>query len=112
MKKNTPDTIAQNIKKSRLLNNMTQEELAQHLNLDPQYYAQLERGDRNFTLQRVISICHLFHIGIEDIIDTSGESAPETKELLQSLNRKMHSLSYVQLLSLNKFIEEILPYIK
>ena len=29
MKKNTPDAIAQNIKKYRLLNNMTQEELAQ-----------------------------------------------------------------------------------
>ena len=112
MKKNTPDAIAQNIKKYRLLNNMTQEELAQHLNLDTQYYAQLEHGERNFTLQRVISICHLFHIGIEDIIDVSDENAPETRELLRSLNRKMNSLSYVQLLSLDRFIEEIVPYIK
>lgn len=62
MNKNTPDTIAQNIKKYRPLNNMSQEELAQHLNLDTQYYAQLERGERNFSLWRVISVCHLFHI--------------------------------------------------
>lgn len=112
MKNNTPDSIAQNIKKYRLLNNMTQEELAHHLDLDTQYYAQLERGERNFTLQRVVSICRLFHIGIEDIIDVSADGLSDTKELLQSLNRKMSSLSYVQLLSLDKFIDEIVPYIK
>ena len=95
MNKNTPDTIEQNIKKYCPLNNMPQEELAQHLNLDTQYYAQLERGERNFTLRRVISVCPLFHIGIEDIIDVYAESAPETQELLQSLNRKMNSLSDV-----------------
>ena len=38
MNKNEPDSVARNIKKYRLLNKMTQEELAQHLNLDPQYY--------------------------------------------------------------------------
>ncbi len=112
MNKNEPDSVARNIKKYRLLNNMTQEELAQHLNLDPQYYAQLERGERNFTLQRVVSVCRLFRIGIEDIIQIPSDSADETQELLQSLHKKMGALSYVQLLSLDKFIEDIVPYIK
>ena len=112
MKKHEPDPIAQNIKKYRLLNNMTQEELAQHLNLDTQYYAQLERGERNFTLQRVVHICRLFHIGIEDIISVPVADTDETQELLQTLTRKMRSLSHVQLLSLDKFIEDIVPYIK
>ncbi len=112
MKNNTLDSIAQNIKKYRLLNNMTQEELAHHLDLDTQYYAQLERGERNFTLQKIISICRLFHIGIEDVINVSTDDLSDTRELLQSLNRKMNSLSYVQLLSVDKFIEEIVPYIK
>lgn len=112
MNKSEPDSVAKNIKKYRLLNNMTQEELAQHLNLDAQYYAQLERGERNFTLQRVISVCRLFRIGIEDIIEVPADSADETQELLQSLHKKMSALSYVQLLSLDKFIEDIVPYIK
>lgn len=112
MSNNEPDTIAQNIKKYRLLNNMTQEELAQHLNLDTQYYAQLERGERNFTLQRVINVCRLFRIGIEDIIHIPAENTDETQELLQTLHQKMSTLSYVQLLSLDKFIEDIVPYIK
>ena len=104
MNKNEPDSVARNIKKYRLLNNMTQEELAQH--------AQLERGERNFTLQRVVSVCSLFHIGIEDIIHIPTDNADKTQELLQSLHKKMGSMSYVQLLSLDKFIEDIVPYIK
>lgn len=95
MNKNEPDSVARNIKKYRLLNNMTQEELAQHLNLDPQYYAQLERGERNFTLQRVISVCRLFRIGIEDIIDIPADTVDETQDLLERLQKKMEALSYV-----------------
>ena len=51
MKSKEPDCISNNIKKYRLLNNMTQEALAEQLGLDTQYYAQLERGERNFTLK-------------------------------------------------------------
>ena len=39
MKNKTTNSIAQNIKKYRLLNNMTQEQLANALYLDTQYYA-------------------------------------------------------------------------
>lgn len=112
MKKNTPDTIAQNIKKYRLLNKMTQEELATELNLDTQYYAQLERGERNFTIEKILNVCNLFHIGIEDIIYIPKENNKETQELLQKITIKLSTLSYNQLLSLDRFIEDILPYIK
>ena len=63
MKKNTANSISQNIKKYRLINNLTQEELAGKLNLDTQYYAQLERGERNFTIEKIINLCSIFHIG-------------------------------------------------
>lgn len=112
MKRNTPDAIAQNIKKYRLLNNLTQEELATELNLDTQYYAQLERGERNFTIEKIINVCNLFHIGIENIITISSNNTSETQELLKQITTKMESLSYTQLLSLDKFIEDIVPYIK
>lgn len=54
MKKKNTNTISQNIKKYRLLNNMTQETLAGLLDPDTQYYAQLERGERN-SIIRVFS---------------------------------------------------------
>ena len=91
---------------------LVQAHLEIYLYMDPQYYAQLERGERNFTLQRVVSVCRLFRIGIEDIVDIPADDTDETQDLLQTLHKKMSSLSYVQLLSLDKFIEVIVPYVK
>ena len=112
MKKSKPDAIAQNIKKYRLLNRMTQEDLANELNLDTQYYAQLERGERNFTIEKIINVCRLFHVGIESIINIPSDNIQETQELLKKISMKIEALSYTQLLSLDKFIDDIVPYIK
>lgn len=112
MKKSNINSIAQNIKKYRLLNKMTQEELADKLNLDTQYYAQLERGERNFTIEKIVSVCNLFHIGVENIITVPSDTNYETEEILKKLQKKIESLNYIQLLSLDRFIEDIIPYIK
>ncbi|MCH5261884.1 MAG: helix-turn-helix transcriptional regulator [Lachnospiraceae bacterium] len=112
MKRKTPDSIHQNIRKYRLLNNMTQEELAEKLDLDTQYYAQLERGERNFTIEKIIRLCSIYHTGIENIIEVDFKEKQDTSELLQKLVPQIESLSYSQLIMLEKFINEILPYIK
>lgn len=112
MKENHCDSISQNIKKYRLLNKMTQEELANELSLDTQYYAQLERGERNFTIEKIINICNLFQIGIDDIICIPQSNSKDTTILLQKIVSKIESLGYIQLLSLEKFIDDIIPYIK
>lgn len=112
MKKKAPDSISQNIKKYRLLNNMTQEELAGQLDLDTQYYAQLERGERNFTIEKIIRLCSIFHIGIENIIEVIPIEDQDTKPLLDSIIPELERLSYTQLNLVEKFITEIVPYIK
>lgn len=112
MKKKMPDSISQNIKKYRLLNNMTQEELAGQLDLDTQYYAQLERGERNFTIEKIIRLCSIFHIGIENIIEVIPTEEQDTKPLLDSIIPELKKLSYTQLNLVEKFITEIVPYIK
>lgn len=61
--------VHENIKKYRKLNNMTQEKLAAALEMDPQYYAQLERGERNFSLEKIVKICSVLHVNVEDIVD-------------------------------------------
>ncbi len=112
MKKNTANSISQNIKKYRLINNLTQEELAGKLNLDTQYYAQLERGERNFTIEKIINLCSIFHIGIEEIIEVEASDSQNTDLLLKQLLTELQSLSYTQLSVVKKFITEIVPYIK
>lgn len=112
MKKNISHSISQNIKKYRLINNMTQEELAGKLNLDTQYYAQLERGERNFTIEKIIHLCSIFHIGIEEIIEVETTEPENTDILTKRLVSELENLSFTQLSVVEKFITDIVPYIK
>ena len=107
--------VHENIKKYRKLNNMTQEKLAAALEMDPQYYAQPERGERNFSLEKIVQICSVLHVNVEDIVDitpveNSGKESPARK--LERLLPLMDTLSEKQMLVLEKFIKEILPYLK
>ena len=108
MKKNVSHSISQNIKKYRLINNMTQEELAGKLNLDTQYYSQLERGERNFTIEKIIHLCSIFHIGVEEIIEVET-TEPENTDIL---TKRLISELKTQLSVVEKFITDIVPYIK
>lgn len=112
MKKISPNSISQNIKKYRLLNNMTQEALAEKLNLDTQYYAQLERGERNFTIEKIINLCSIFHIGIENIIEVNAAGDENTESMMDRLIPQLEKLSYTQLSAVERFINEIVPFIK
>ena len=120
MKSKNKDSISQNIKKYRLLNHMTQENLAEQLSLDTQYYAQLERGERNFTIDKLTRLCSIFQIGIEDIfqigiedlIEIEKPEQPDTSEVREEINKKLDTLSCTQLRTVEKFITEIIPYVK
>lgn len=89
---------------------MTQEQLAELLNLDTQYYAQLERGERNFTIEKIIRLCNIFHVGIENIIEVNTKEKPDTQELLDKIFPQLQQLSYSQLSLVQKFITDIVPY--
>lgn len=112
MEKKVQTSISQNIKKYRLLNNMTQKDLAERLFLDTQYYAQLERGERNFSIEKIAMVCSLFHIGIENIIELDSDitSNNDLFILRQELKASIDTLNYSQLLIVKKFIQEIIPY--
>ena len=112
MQKKALHAISENIKKYRLLNNMTQEQLANILELDTQYYAQLERGERNFTVEKIIKVCSTFHIGIENIIEVDSAQKDDTSQMLENINKELKTLSFTQLSLVEKFIHEIVPYVK
>ncbi len=113
MEKKVQSSIAQNIKKYRLLNNMTQKELAEKLYLDVQYYAQLEREERNFSIEKIAMVCSIFHIKIEDIIELEPDESfsKESRQLINEMLSSLENLNYSQLLVVKKFINEIIPYI-
>lgn len=111
MKQSNSNPISQNIKKYRLLNKLTQEQLAELLDLDTQYYSQLERGERNFTIEKITRLCSIFNVGIENIIEIEPISEDNTMDLVNVISTKMTSLSRSQLIILQKFIDEILPLV-
>lgn len=59
--------------------------------------AQLERGERNFTVEKIVRICSVFHIGIENIIEIEPFEKENTEELYKTLTRELESLSFTQL---------------
>lgn len=111
MKNDLNSSISRNIRKYRLLNSMTQEQLAEQLNLDTQYYSQLERGERNFTIEKITALCSIFHIGIEQIIAIDQNVSINTDEMLSKIQSQLEPLNYKQLILIEKFITEIVPYL-
>lgn len=93
---------------------MTQEELAGKLFLDTQYYAQLERGERNFTIEKIALACSVFNVGIEDIIelDVAYSPASDTASVISEINNQLAPLTQSQLLLVQKFIKDVVPYCK
>lgn len=112
MQETTITTIAKNIKKYRLLNQLTQEQLASKLNMDTQYYAQVERGERKFTLEKVILACQVLRVNIQDIIEIPIIEQRHDKETLKKIQNYLDGANDSQLFLIEKFITEILPYIK
>jgi len=104
-------TIASNIKKLRKFHDLTQVEMAKLLDIEPQYYARLERGDdpdRKFTLEKVIIVCSIFRVTPNDIITKLPNVTPITERNYRySIESMLKDLSQEQL---EKIYKEISSY--
>lgn len=87
--------VANNMKQLRLKYALTQKEMSSKLNIDPQYYARLERGDdpkRKFTLEKVFLACSLFKVQPNDLI-TKLPDVKETDSDFKKLNKLKNDIS-------------------
>lgn len=78
----TQSMMGQALKKYRLRAKMTQKQVAEILNIDEQYYGQIERGAKRLSLDKLITFCSYFHITLDDVIQI--HSAEESDALKQS----------------------------
>lgn len=112
--------ISRNVKKYRLMRKMTQFDLASAIGIEAQYYGQLERGERHFQIDKIIKICSVLQVGIQDLVDITPVDSSRKASAKNTLERLLPllgsctdtGLSEEQLLALEKFITEILPLIK
>jgi len=63
-------------------------------------------------LEEVIRLCSILHVNIEDIIDINNEQTHATKETLSRIQNHLDNMTESQLLVVEKFISDIIPYIK
>lgn len=108
MDKEVLDRIPKNIKKLRLQNHMTQADVAAALNLDTQYYAQLERGERNFTVEKLIMLCSILKTDIDSIIDIQTDTHLASEQTLKRVIDILSSLNESQLLLAERIIIDII----
>lgn len=107
--------IAGNMKKFRKLHSLTQAELSEKMNMDSQYYAQLERFDnpsRHFTLDKILAACDVFNCTPNDIIGkTPIENSLNRTHILDQIYSGIKSLNDRQLYILQQYLEKIAPLI-
>jgi len=60
--------IGKSLKKHRLKNGYTQEEVAEHVGLAPKYVSQIERGISAGTIETLIRFCNLYNITTDAIL--------------------------------------------
>lgn len=61
--------LGQNIKKYRETMGLTQNELAEHVNLSREYIADIERGLKNISLRKLYMIADILKIKCSDLIN-------------------------------------------
>lgn len=63
------DGVSLKLKKYRKIHGLTQERVAEVISVEPNYYATIENGHRNITLQKLILLCKFYNITLNDIIE-------------------------------------------
>ncbi len=62
------DQIRENIKRTRMANGITPEQMATHLNISPRAYAEFETGNTKLDLERLSQIAERFEMGLLDLL--------------------------------------------
>ena len=67
-------TIGENMRKYREKHEYTQKTVADLLNIDPQYYGEAERGRKRLSLERMVELCTVYKISLDDLIPVSTQA--------------------------------------
>lgn len=83
------------IKDLRIDNDLTQQELANKLNISPKTLARYENGDNEPSISTLIQLALIFNVSLDYIVgikDTTEINTPSVKEELVELNEKLNKI--------------------
>lgn len=99
--------IAAKLRKIRELKNLTREQFCERLGENVEYWGKIERGEQTISLGKLLQVCEVYHIRIEEII-TLDFQEQDTQQLRDSIVALLDECDYHQLEITHKFIM-ILP---
>ncbi|WP_304509778.1 helix-turn-helix domain-containing protein [Anaerotignum sp.] len=82
--------LGKRIREERLKLNLTQENLAEDVSLTPAYIGQVERGERNITLEKLIDVVNRLGVSLDYLLSDSVDSNEDSlyKVWCQLMNGK------------------------
>lgn len=107
--------IGKNIRKYRKLKGLTLEKLAEILDTDINYLGQCERGERRFSLNKLVDLIEYFGITANDIISIPGTGQKRTTQknvYLQEINELLNECTDNQLAVILNMLKESVPFLK
>lgn len=83
-------TLGRRIREERLKLNLTQEKLAEDVNLSMAYIGQIERGERSLTLDNLVAVANRLGVTVDYLLSDSLTGGDEAEYLIlrQLLNGK------------------------
>ena len=108
--------IGKNIRKYRKLKGLTLEKLADVLETETNYLGQCERGERRFSLDKIIDLIEYFGITANDIIpappNIEDNRNKEKNVYLNEINELLNTCSDNQLAVVLNMLKESVPFLK
>ena len=91
--------IGKRLKQARLAKNMTQEDLADKIDISVAFLSRVERGNTHINLTRLSEICSLLNISEGDILNGSSSTSSDYmqsdfNELLKNCSPEKQKLIY------------------
>lgn len=101
--------MGQALKKYRLRAKLTQKQLSEILEIDEQYYGQIERGAKRLSLEKLITFCSYFHITLDDVIqiDPAGEDNALKQSYLTDISARLEHCTSKELALIQNIIKNI-----
>lgn len=78
--------LGKRLREERLHCGLTQEQVAEHINVSTTYIGLVERGERSVTLEKLILLAECFHVTIDSLLQDSLPLTPSIQD------EQLHSL--------------------